>query len=170
MNKLGKFATPLVAATALLVTITPTQAQATVTIESKKKVKDKTKKCKKSKKFREHQVHFGTRAIRAGRCVTDHDKRIKAVWSRPGHHPSAGRALDIMVNTHGSCKAGRATGFNVAKFLMKNSGKLGVMYIIWNNRYWSASTSKRPVKKWRYMGRGPGCTVSHHDHVHVSFR
>ena len=157
------------AAVLTLLAVVPTPATPAISDTKIVVAKDKKDKCKRSRKFNEHQVSFGKRAVRAGRCVTDEYGGVKTIGSRPGHHPTGGRALDIMTNTRGSCKAGRPVGFKVANYLMDNAKRLGVMYIIWSNRYWSAGTKKRPVTKWRYMGRG-GCTHGHYDHVHVSFK
>lgn len=162
---------PFVATVALLTTVAPLQTPVATAKQEIKEQKFTVKKCKRSRKFRESQVHFGHRAIIAGRCITDRPegRGIKVIWSRPGHHPSAGRALDIMTNTKGSCKANRKTGFKVAHHFMKYAKQYGVMYIIWSNRYWSAADKKKPVKNWRYMGR-PGCTHGHHDHVHLALK
>jgi hypothetical protein len=125
--------------------------------------------CKKSGKFNERQARFSKRVVLAGRCVTSRVKGIKTIGTRGGHHPSASRALDIMVNTHGSCRAGRKAGNKIAKYLMNNKGKHGVYYIIWRNGYWNARDKARPISNFRKMGRG-GCTAGHYDHVHVSFK
>lgn len=127
--------------------------------------------CEKSQKFNEKQVHFAPKTIQAGRCVTSKKagKGIKLIGSRAGHHPSAGKALDLMVNTQGSCNAGQETGNKTAKHFMDHSEIYGVEYIIWNNRYWNAREGHKPLHQWKYMGRD-GCTHGHYDHVHLAMK
>jgi len=155
---------------AVVPTISTPAIAVTHTVSKKKNKKAFFKKCKKSGKFNERQVNFGNSAKMAGRCVTSLPKNgVKTIGSRPGHQPSAGRAIDIMTNTSGSCTAGHKNGTRIAKYFMNNSKKFHVKYIIWNNKYWSADTRRVKPYQWRYMGRG-GCTQGHHDHVHVAFK
>lgn len=72
-----------------------------------------------------------------------------------GDH-AVGRALDIMVDP--------ATGDQVAAFLQKNRAKLGIEYIIWQQRIWRPATSNN----WRGMSDRGSATANHMDHVHVS--
>ena len=131
----------------------------------------KTKKCKRSHKFREGRS--GKKAVKAGRCITSNrnGKGIRSVGTYGNHHPSQARAVDVMVNHSGSCTAGQKTGNWVARYLQKNHKKYGIMYIQWNNRYWSPSHMRKnlPLKKWRPDHRS-GCTHGHKDHVHVAFK
>ena len=132
----------------------------------------KGKRCKRSRKFNERQVRFGRNARIAGRCITSEKagRGIKVIWSRQGHHPSAGRALDIMVNRKGSCHSGRKTGDKVARYFMNKSRKFNVQYIIWENKIWNRQTTgKRPLHRWRGMG-WRGCTHAHWDHVHLALK
>ena len=125
--------------------------------------------CRQSRRFRENQASFPRHVRIAGRCVTTQISGIKTIGTRPGHHPSASRALDIMVNTKGSCRAGRKAGNQIARYLMAHKKIHNVYYIIWRNGYWNARENVKPIGKFRKMGRG-GCTAGHYDHVHVAFR
>jgi hypothetical protein len=127
-------------------------------------------KCHRSKRFNERRVAYGTNAILGGRCATSRAKRVKLVSSYAGHQPSAGRALDIMVNRSGSCHSGRSVGNRVARYFMNNSGKHRVQYVIWKNRIWQSYEKRRNTSNWRAMNRGGNCTTRHFDHVHVSFK
>lgn len=122
-----------------------------------------------SRKFNERQARFSRRVRVGARCVVKRVPGIKVIGTRPGHHPSASRALDIMVNTRGSCREGRRAGNRVARYFMNNKRRHGVYYVIWRNGYWNARDSKMPISQFRKMGRG-GCTQGHYDHVHVAFK
>ncbi len=73
-----------------------------------------------------------------------------------GEH-GQGLALDIMV--------GRALGDEVAAWLQANHAALGVEYLIWEQRYWSA---ERPGDGWSMMSDRGSATANHYDHVHVT--
>lgn len=63
-----------------------------------------------------------------------------------------GLALDFMTRA----------GDGLAAYARANAGRLGVTYVIWDRRIWSAA---RAAEGWRpYAGVSP-----HTDHVHVSF-
>lgn len=74
-------------------------------------------------------------------------------------HPS-GLAIDI--------PATRATGDQVAAFVTKNAGPLGVKYVIWQQAIWKPASGA-----WAPMatkgGDRPGYDPNHLRHVHVSF-
>ena len=80
-----------------------------------------------------------------------------------------GRAFDYMLNVNvpaeraaGDSLTGWLTGLDDAGVHAGNARRLGVMYVIWNRRIWSASTMGTG---WRsYSGPSP-----HTDHVHTSF-
>lgn len=169
------------AATPAQVTPTSTAITATksvnTTVKSKVKKSKKAKKAKKffskchrSKRFNERRVAFGTSAILGGRCVTSKVKGVRLVSSYPGHQPSAGRAIDVMINRSGSCSAGREAGNKVARYFMNNSGKHRVQYVIWKNNIWQTYEKRRNPSNWRSMHRGGSCTTRHYDHVHISFK
>lgn len=127
-------------------------------------------KCHRSRRFNERRVGYGTNAILGGRCVTSKVKGVKLVSSYAGHQPSAGRALDIMINRSGSCRAGRKAGNRVARYFMNHSGRHRVQYVIWKNNIWQSYERRRNSSNWRSMNRGGSCTTRHYDHVHVSFK
>lgn len=156
-----------------------TPASTAITAQSSAPTSVKTKsrkskrfftKCRKSRRFNERRVGYGTNAILGGRCITSKVRGVKLVSSYGGHHPSAARAIDVMINMSGSCRAGRRAGNQVARYFMKNSGKHRVQYIIWKNGYWQAGTKRKKSSSWRKMSRGGNCTTRHYDHVHVAFR
>jgi murein DD-endopeptidase MepM/ murein hydrolase activator NlpD len=71
-----------------------------------------------------------------------------------------------------SAPASVALGDAIAQWLVANRKKLGVKYVIWNERIWSVS---RADEGWRMCGtaagscyNGPSDTASHRDHIHVS--
>ncbi len=173
-----------VAAVMTAATITPTQAAHTYTAAEsvtsasglpasfkKKTKKPFYKECKSSRKFSENRFAYAPHAVLAGRCILSKIrlKGVQLVSSYSGHHPSATKALDLMVNLRGSCSAGNRTGDKVAKYLMSNSGRHGVRYLIWQNKYWASTDKPKKLKDWRSMNRG-GCTAGHYDHVHVAFK
>lgn len=126
--------------------------------------------CKRSGRFNEGRFDYTVDAVLAGRCATSRIKGINLISSYSGHHPSANKALDIMVNLQGSCSAGRETGNRVARYMMNNAGKHGVRYIIWKNSYWAAGSGTKKLSNWRHGMHGGSCTTRHYDHVHVAFR
>jgi hypothetical protein len=87
-------------------------------------------------------------------------KTIGGVGHRPNasDHPG-GKALDFMV---------RGTrGNQLSAFAQANAKRLGITYIIWNQRIWSVGRAK---EGWRRMEDRGGDTANHVDHVHISFR
>jgi hypothetical protein len=81
-----------------------------------------------------------------------------------GEHP-LGRACDFMMSSGGSMPspAMKALGDSVAAWAIKNGPKLGVMYVIWQQRIYNLG---RPG--WRPMADRGGITANHYDHVHIS--
>ena len=83
----------------------------------------------------------------------------------PGEH-GKGRACDFMM----SSGAGRPPaadadrGDALAEWLIKNGPRIGVMYIIWKQRYYDI----RSGGGWDPMSDRGGVTANHYDHVHVS--
>lgn len=76
----------------------------------------------------------------------------------PGSDHPKGLALDFMV--------GAATGDQLAGYVQANAARLGVTYVIWRQRLWSAG---RADEGWRPMADRGSPTANHYDHVHVSF-
>jgi hypothetical protein len=83
----------------------------------------------------------------------------------PGEH-GKGRACDFMISGGGRVAAGAdaARGDALADYLIKNGSRLGVMYIIWKQRYYDI----RSGGGWDPMSDRGGATANHYDHVHVS--
>ncbi|KAB8193586.1 hypothetical protein FH608_020395 [Nonomuraea phyllanthi] len=83
----------------------------------------------------------------------------------PGEH-GKGRACDFMMSRGGTMAAGsdEARGDALADYLIKNGARLGVMYIIWKQRYYDI----RSGGGWDPMSDRGGVTANHYDHVHVS--
>ncbi|MEU9832399.1 hypothetical protein AB0D67_12785 [Streptosporangium sp. NPDC048047] len=81
-----------------------------------------------------------------------------------GEHP-LGRACDFMLSGGGAMpSAGEAgRGDEIAAWAIKNSRRLGVMYIIYRQRIWHVRTGS-----WRGMSDRGGVTANHFDHVHIS--
>ena len=68
-----------------------------------------------------------------------------------------GLALDFMTRNGGP----------LADYVQANAKRLGVTYIIWNQRIWSVARSS---EGWRAMADRGSVTANHKDHVHVSFQ
>ncbi|WP_188191688.1 hypothetical protein [Nonomuraea sp. SYSU D8015] len=83
----------------------------------------------------------------------------------PGEH-GKGRACDFMMSPGGTMATGAdaANGDALADYLIKNGARLGVMYIIWKQRYYDI----RSGGGWDPMSDRGGITANHYDHVHVS--
>ncbi|GAA3548249.1 hypothetical protein AFL01nite_26430 [Aeromicrobium flavum] len=73
-----------------------------------------------------------------------------------GEH-ATGHSLDIMVRGQ--------LGWDIAAFLQANRTKLGVSYLIYEQRIW---TVERGGEGWRGMSDRGGDTANHYDHVHVT--
>ena len=85
-----------------------------------------------------------------------------------GEHPK-GRACDFSAHqgTFGGVATGgaRTYGNNLANFFIGNSGRLGVLYVIWFRRIWLPSSG------WKsYSGSGGDPSSDHSNHVHLSVR
>ncbi|MFG6202635.1 hypothetical protein [Nonomuraea sp. JJY05] len=83
----------------------------------------------------------------------------------PGEH-GKGRACDFMMSRGGTMATGsdEARGDALADYLIKNGARIGVMYIIWKQRYYDI----RSGGGWDPMSDRGGVTANHYDHVHVS--
>lgn len=67
-----------------------------------------------------------------------------------------GLALDFMTRSGGA----------LADYARANAARLGVTYVIWDQRIWSRA---RDAEGWRPMADRGSPTANHKDHVHVSF-
>jgi hypothetical protein len=83
----------------------------------------------------------------------------------PGEH-GKGRACDFMMSTGGRMPdaASAARGDALAQWCIENGRQIGIMYIIWRQRYYDIRTGAG----WRQMSDRGGVTANHYDHVHVS--
>ncbi|MFC4060680.1 coiled-coil domain-containing protein [Planomonospora corallina] len=83
----------------------------------------------------------------------------------PGDHGS-GRACDFMMSSGGQVPTAeaKARGDRLAQWAIDNGERLGVMYIIWQQRYYDVRTGAG----WRMMSDRGGNTANHIDHVHIS--
>lgn len=83
----------------------------------------------------------------------------------PGEH-GKGRACDFMMSTGGRLPdaASQARGDALAQWCIENGRQIGIMYIIWRQRYYDIRTGAG----WRQMSDRGGVTANHFDHVHVS--
>ncbi|MEU8266592.1 hypothetical protein AB0B89_05435 [Sphaerisporangium sp. NPDC049002] len=83
----------------------------------------------------------------------------------PGEH-GKGRACDFMMSTGGRMPdaASVARGDALAQWCIENGRQIGIMYIIWRQRYYDIRTGAG----WRQMSDRGGVTANHYDHVHVS--
>jgi hypothetical protein len=86
------------------------------------------------------------------------------IVTREGHHPTAARALDILVSdAFGKTPTdNNALGDRVAAFALAHQTESGIWYAIWRQRYNDGTG-------WDPMADRGGITANHYDHVHVSF-
>ncbi|GAA4892763.1 coiled-coil domain-containing protein [Streptomonospora salina] len=83
-----------------------------------------------------------------------------------GEHGS-GRACDFMMSAGGASPSAsdRGLGQSIADYAQANADRLGVMYIIWEQRIWH---SANPGAGWEMMNDRGSVTANHYDHVHIS--
>lgn len=81
-----------------------------------------------------------------------------------GEHP-LGRACDFMMSSGGSMPTQdmKAMGDAISAWAIKNGSKLGVKYVIWQQRIYNLGSPG-----WRGMSNRGGITANHYDHVHIS--
>ena len=81
----------------------------------------------------------------------------------PGGHPS-GLAADFMV---GLSAAGKHQGDALATYARAHAAELGIDYLIWQQRIWSAG---RAGEGWRPIVDRGSATENHRDHVHINIK
>lgn len=88
-----------------------------------------------------------------------HVATIFGVGARPNasDHP-LGLALDFMVGGM------RSKGDSIADYAISNADRLGITYILWQQRIWHADG-----RGWEPMEDRGSVTANHRDHVHISF-
>lgn len=78
-----------------------------------------------------------------------------------------GRALDWHMSVYNTSQRARVN--DALRWITANNGevalRLGVMYVIWNQRLWSVYY---PELGWRKMADRGSATANHKDHVHIS--
>jgi hypothetical protein len=86
------------------------------------------------------------------------------IGTRAGHHPTADRALDILVSdVYGQRPTdNNELGDEVAQFALDHQAEHGIWYVIWRQRYNDGTG-------WDPMEDRGSITQNHYDHVHVSF-
>ena len=105
----------------------------------------------------------GLLALANARCWDAHE------WNPTSDHP-LGKACDLF-QTY-TTAAGVATGWKLANWFVANQAVLGINYVIWQNKIWSAGS---PAAWGPYYSTVYGCpdenniTGCHMDHIHVSF-
>lgn len=66
-----------------------------------------------------------------------------------------------------------ALGWEIANYMRSNAPSLGITYVIWDNKIWTAGSTHWKTycntTKCRYGSR-PNATQLHGDHVHISVR
>ncbi len=135
-------------------------------------------------KFRWDRMSESSRL--ASRCVYANFPRIRIHGTyRPGHMPTWGRALDFMMPS--GCHTGKRRswttsdadlllGTRLAQYLLRRGVRLGLDYVIWQDRARNPGTEHRedpfaPIDSWRQDTYNNGdCTNTHFDHVHLSVK
>ncbi|GAA1006061.1 hypothetical protein Aple_041050 [Acrocarpospora pleiomorpha] len=82
-----------------------------------------------------------------------------------GEH-GKGRACDFMISSGGRMPdaSAKARGDALAQWCVANGRRLGIMYIIWQQKYYDIRTGAAP----KMMANRGSNTANHYDHVHVS--
>lgn len=98
-----------------------------------------------------------------------------ACWAPRPDNPNSdhphGRACDITYGAIGRfpTPTERAQGWAMTNWLIAHADALGITYVIWDGRIWTARSGWRP-----YTGGGiydpHHPTGGHHDHIHISVR
>ncbi|WP_460862915.1 coiled-coil domain-containing protein [Nocardiopsis coralliicola] len=83
-----------------------------------------------------------------------------------GEHPK-GRACDFMVDKNGQMPSEEQQehGDEIAAWAQENADRLGIMYIIYQQKIWDI---RRDDEGWRDMSDRGSITENHFDHVHIS--
>ncbi|WP_026122510.1 coiled-coil domain-containing protein [Nocardiopsis halotolerans] len=77
----------------------------------------------------------------------------------------AGRACDFMMSAGGAIPSeeNQALGTQISQYGINNADRLGIKYIIWEQRIWHSGTGQ-----WKWMEDRGSPTQNHYDHVHIS--
>jgi len=78
-----------------------------------------------------------------------------------------GQACDFMMSAGGAMPSGgnQQIGWDVAEYAKANADRLGVKYVIWEQKIWD---SRNPGAGWKPMEDRGSVTQNHYDHVHIS--
>lgn len=78
-----------------------------------------------------------------------------------------GKACDFMMSNNGGHPSAenKQLGQQIANYAQANADRLGVKYVIWEQRIWD---SRNPGAGWKLMEDRGNPTQNHYDHVHVS--
>jgi hypothetical protein len=110
-------------------------------------------------------------ALRVLRCIATTFPQITTfggVGDRPNEsdHPS-GRAVDAMIPDW-VLPAGNELGWQVAEWVQANHVCLGVTYVIWDARIWSADRASEGWRPYSHPSGAADANAEHRNHVHVS--
>lgn len=95
---------------------------------------------------------------------TAQGKSLTHTWGMGGGEHATGRAVDFMVFQDG------AAGDMIAGYLIANASRLGVAWIIWQQRIWNVGAGGYGAARvWNRMEDRGNSTQNHIDHVHVLF-
>ena len=98
------------------------------------------------------------------------NRNIAGTNSKSDH--ASGHALDVMTAINGDYKSEAAVkrGWQLAKWAQENAEHLGIKYVIYYDKIWSASKAAQGWRDYGHPGvNSGGDTVQHRDHVHLSF-
>lgn len=115
------------------------------------------------------RTHWGCAARRAP-CIPSiggYARRSIAGTSTLSDH-ATGNAVDIMLSKNYRSPAENALGWEIARFWQANAAAVGVKYVIFNAKIWSAERADEGWRPYSHPGGGRTDTLQHHDHVHVS--
>ncbi len=78
-----------------------------------------------------------------------------------------GQACDFMMSAGGAMPSSQNAqiGQSVANYAQNNADRLGVKYVIWEQKIWD---SRNPGAGWKPMEDRGSVTQNHYDHVHIS--
>lgn len=108
------------------------------------------------------------RVLRCGAAAFPRVTTFYGVGSRPGpsDHP-AGWAVDFMIPDYAT-PAGRAFGWQVARWMQAHAKELGINYIIFDMKTWSVGQADAGWRPYTRYGPNPDDNLGHRNHVHVS--
>ena len=113
-------------------------------------------------------------ALRVLRCLHDQFPdihRLAGTGERPSNpdsdHP-AGRAVDVLFNPSMPAGTHRLDGDRIATWLVEHATELGVKYVIWWEKIWSADRADEGWRPYEHPSGRDDDTSAHRDHLHVS--